>query len=246
MIEANIAMAVCLLAAVHIFAGSKILAKIRPSYCKSFGAGVGTAYAFLVLLPKLASSQNVLEAYTASGIFGFLIHHSYIVALLGLIIYYGFDQAAESLPLRPHIRSERPLVLAVVYANAVGFAGYYMLAGYLVSESFDYSTLSLSLFTIAMLLHFISHDHSIIQKFPGLYDRVLRWVFAVATILGWVLAKITEVYDITLALWLSFFTGSLIVITIREKIPKPGSGSFWLYIIGALGYAVLLILVDIF
>jgi len=60
----------------------------------SFAGGVAVSYVFVYTLPKLSKMQAVLFSSADSGLFGFLEHHAYLVALSGFVVYYALDRAA--------------------------------------------------------------------------------------------------------------------------------------------------------
>ena len=234
----------CILALVHVFVGRTRILDKNPDVWKSAAGGVGIAYAFLVLLPKIGNAQPILQKATDPGIYGFFEHHSYLVALLGLVLYYGLDIAVETLLVLPQRRALRPAVATVVYIHAAFFSGYYLLIGYLLAKSRSY--MSLSLFTVAMVLHFLATDSGVRHKYPGLYERFVRWIFVASTFGGWVFAMATEVRYTTLAIWNSLFAGALIINTIKEKVPSAHGGRFWPFLVGVGGYSLLLLFVEFF
>ncbi len=97
----TVLLAAGVLSAVHLLVGKLPFLDARSSIWKSVAGGIGISYAFLVLLPKLASAQIVLRAAADGGVYGFLEHHAYLVALAGLSLYYGLDIAAEDVLRRP-------------------------------------------------------------------------------------------------------------------------------------------------
>ena len=107
--------AAVLLSLVHVFVGKLYFLGKHPEIWKSAAGGVGISYTFLVLLPKLAAAQTLLERVTESGPYGFLVHHSYLVALAGLVIYYGLDAAAENVLVQPNRRTLGPTAKLPVY-----------------------------------------------------------------------------------------------------------------------------------
>jgi hypothetical protein len=233
------------LSATHMLVGRLPVLDTRPAIWKSVAGGIGISYAFLVLLPKLASAQSVLRAAADGGVYGFLEHHSYLVALGGLVLYYGLDIAAEDVLLRPEKRGWRALARLLVVVQATGFSGYFFLVGYLVGELPGWNPALLGL-SVAMVVHFLAIDHGLRRKYGGLYDRVLRWVFMSATMAGALLATTTEIRITTLALLNSLFAGMLIIATMKEKVPSSRHALFWPFFAGAVGFAVLLALAGLF
>ena len=83
------------LAIVHLVAGRlRFLDRIPRSRWLSFGSGISVAYVFIHLLPELARGQEVLQASTGP-LLGTLETHVWLVALLGLSVFYGLDRAAK-------------------------------------------------------------------------------------------------------------------------------------------------------
>jgi hypothetical protein len=57
--------------------------------------------------------------------------------------------------------------------------------------------------------------------------------------IGWLLAQLTEVPDVRVALWNSLFAGVLIYFVIKNEVPSPSKGLFMPLLFGALMYSVL-------
>ena len=214
------ALATILLALVHVFVGKLRFLKEDVAAWNSAAAGIGIAYAFLVLLPKLAAAQGTLETVSESSLHGFLAHHAYFVALAGLVFYYGMDVAVERVLVLPEKRTWRPAVRLLVHAHAGSLMGYYILISYLMSEQVDGSFIgyvSLLLFGTAMTLHYATVNFGLRRKYGGLYDRYIRWVFVVATITGWAAATATQISYTTMALLNSLFAGACLYLLLRKK-----------------------------
>ncbi len=236
------------LALVHIFVGKLRFLNTNPAAWESAATGVGIAYAFLVLLPKLAAAQSALQAASELGLYGFLMHHSYLVALVGLIIYYGMDAAVENVLVLPNSRVWRPAVKLLVCAHAGSLLGYYLLISYLMSERVNGSFVdyfSLFLFAVAMILHYATVDLGLRRKYGGLYDRYIRWVFVVASIAGWLLAMVTKIPYTALALLNSLFAGALLVFILKEKTLGSDRVYFWPFLAAVSSYSFLIILIEI-
>ncbi len=240
--------AAVLLSLVHVFVGKLYFLGKHPEIWKSAAGGVGISYTFLVLLPKLAAAQTLLERVTESGPYGFLVHHSYLVALAGLVIYYGLDAAAENVLVQPNRRTLGLTARLSVYLHASSLSGYYFLVSYLMSEAQDagqFAFVSLFVFALAMLLHYFSLDHSLRKKYGGFYDRFMRWTFVAASLGGWIVASTTRIPYEPLALLTSLFAGVLTLFTLKEKLPGSGHVRFRPFLVGAAGYALLLLIIEV-
>ena len=62
---------------------------------------------------------------------------------------------------------------------------------------------------------------------------------------GWALAQITEVPYWRLALWNSLFAGMLIFFVFRHEIPSPLEGRFVPLLLGAVGYSLLALVLEL-
>src|SRR5690554_4073189 len=81
------------LAIVHLFAGRLVLLSGRPrSLWLSAAGGISVAFVFVYLLPQLAGKQaTVREVATRIGL-DFLAHHVFVVALVGMIAFFGLER----------------------------------------------------------------------------------------------------------------------------------------------------------
>lgn len=248
MVLAATAFAALLLAFVHVFVGKLRFLEEDPAAWNSAAAGIGIAYAFLVLLPKLAAAQGTLETVSESSIYGFLAHHAYFVALAGLVFYYVMDVAVERVLVLPERRAWRPAVRLLVHAHAGSLMGYYLLVSYLMSEQVDGSFIGyvfLLLFGTAMVLHYATIDFGLRRKYGGLYDRYIRWVFVAASITGWLLATTTQIAYTTIALLTSLFAGALLVFTLKEKMPGTTGIKFIPFLTATLIFSFMIVGIEL-
>lgn len=58
----------------------------------SVSAGIAVAYVFVHLLPELNRYQEQLEAELGDSVWRYTEHHIYIVALIGLVLFYGLER----------------------------------------------------------------------------------------------------------------------------------------------------------
>ncbi|WP_414566796.1 MULTISPECIES: hypothetical protein [unclassified Anabaena] len=91
----NTAIYAIALAIIHLFSGQLQFLNAKPrSRWLSFGSGVFVAYVFVHILPELSEAQVTLQSSLNIGL-DFLEHHVYLVALLGLAVFYGLKQFAN-------------------------------------------------------------------------------------------------------------------------------------------------------
>jgi hypothetical protein len=79
------------LALVHLFAGKLRFLETTPrNIWLSFASGVSVAYVFVHILPELSQAQETITAEVGKTL-AFLEHHVYLLALLGLAVFYGLE-----------------------------------------------------------------------------------------------------------------------------------------------------------
>src|SRR5918911_4432888 len=87
--------AIVLLVVFHLFYGKlRFLDGTPRSIWLSMAGGVSVGYVFVHLLPELAESQETIAEAVGEGI-AFLERHVYLLALLGLLVFYGLKRAAK-------------------------------------------------------------------------------------------------------------------------------------------------------
>lgn len=82
------------LALVHAFVSKLNVASVIPEHrWLSFAGGVSIGYVFLEVFPELSHAQEELE-HSAIPFVAYRENHVYILALLGLLVFYGLDLLA--------------------------------------------------------------------------------------------------------------------------------------------------------
>ena len=95
-------LAVVVLAIVHLLAGSMRFLEGTPrSVWLSMAGGISVAYVFVHLLPDLAEEQQAIRKAVGET-FSFPEYHVYLVALIGLAVFYGLERAAKTSRHRRH------------------------------------------------------------------------------------------------------------------------------------------------
>ena len=241
-------LAVCLFSLVHLFIGRlRIQHSGQRSVFLSGAAGVAVAYVFVRVLPKLAQKQQVFLQATDPGLYGFLEHHAYLIALTGFVLYYALDRAVVFLEDRSSIHGVSELPSRIVPSlQVVGFAAYSLLIGYLAADISGPGLTPLLLFTTAMFLHFLGNDYGLHHKYGVVYERTIRWVLVVSTFAGWGIGVATRVSDTTEALWTSFLSGGIIINAIKDELPTQQHARFWPFLVGATAYALRWLAIEAF
>ncbi len=236
--------AIAILALVHLFV--KELGRIRSTVryaLLSAGAGASLAYVLLRILPKLAEKQEDLMASVGTGVRGFLEHHAYLVAMVGVVVYFGLSRAADyggqreaSGPLTPYS--------GALLSIAAGYGAYSLLIGYLIVQRLHLGLFSIILITLGMGTLFLVSDHGLLKRWPDAYGGWIRWVLTVALLGGWALGVWVEVSSNVVALWYAFLAGLMLITTIGEKLSIDQGGSFWAFLAGVAVFTALLLILE--
>lgn len=211
-------------------------------------AGVAIAYVFMDIFPYLAKSREKLGNVAESGIYGFLTHHVYLVALSGFAIYLG-----TMLLVRTYRENQSASEISftsapvTVKAETVSLVAYNYLIGYLLAEQVTHLPEPVMLFALAMAIHVAGIDGLFREHFPNLYDRAARFVFAASVYAGWFAGAVIEISHATLALWFSFLAGGIIVIATVYELPQIRTArQYAFFCAGAFGFSVLVLAVENF
>jgi zinc transporter ZupT len=199
----------------------------------SVAGGVAVAFVFMHLLPEL-----VRLGEPTAELLGAAERVIFVLALVGLIGFYGLEVLTRRLHESRHTRSTWVDQLSIGV-----FAVYYALIGYLLWERLDVGAGSLIAYTVAMALHFLVVDYGLRQHHREAYVHVGRWVLAAAVLAGWATGLIGQVPDSVLGLLLGFFAGALVLVSLKEELPAERSSHYGAFVGGAAGFGLLLALI---
>lgn len=233
-----------LLMSVHFFAGKlRWLHVIPRSRWLSMAGGVSVAYVFLHLLPELSRAQTHFKEYSSNQVIRYLEHHIYVMALVGLAIFYGLERMAiRSKGDRQQPAEEERASQGVFWIHMVSFAGYNLLIGYLVFNLENPSPRNTWIFITAMALHFLVNDYGLAEHHKDAYRTKGKWVLGIAVLLGGLAGTFARVAEGVLFTALSFLAGGIILNVLKEELPERRQSRFWAFSAGALGYGFLLLL----
>lgn len=231
------------LAVVHFFSGKLRFLDVLPrSRWLSAASGISVAYVFVHLLPDLAEEQETIREAVGES-FSFLEYHVYLVALVGLAVFYGLDRVAKTSRRRKRSAGKEDSAEAgVFWLHVASFSAYNALIGYLLLHRETPGFQSLFLFAFALGLHFVVNDYGLRKDHKGLYDGVGRWILAAAILAGWAIGLFAEVSEAALAVLFAFLAGGIVLNVLKEEIPEERESSFWAFALGAAAYAAILLI----
>jgi hypothetical protein len=232
-----------ILAVAHLFASRlRFVSCVPRSRWLSFAGGVSVAYVFVHLLPELSQGQQSIERSAAGSLFGFLESHAYLLALLGLSIFYGLEILARESRTAGDKSKE---AITTFWVHVSSFAIYNGLIGYLLTHREEQGVAGLILYGSAMGVHFLANDYALNEHHHASYRRVGRWILSGAIMTGWAAGLVVPAGRSTVAMLFAFLSGAVIMNVLKEELPETRESRFWTFAAGVAGFTALMILVDI-
>lgn len=240
---------------VHLFSGKLrfLDGTPRSAWLSAFG-GVSVAYVFVHLLPELASYEETIAAAVGERLPA-LENHVYLVALVGLAVFYGVERTTASSRQRvsgtagelgeASVRraEDAPDTTGgrVFWLSIGSFALYNLLIGYLLLHREQPGVRSLLLFFVAMALHFVVNDFGLRERHKRDFTHIGRWILVAAVALGWVIGLATELSKALVAVLIAFLAGGVVLNVLKEELPEERQSHFWAFALGAVAYTALLL-----
>lgn len=231
---------------IHIFASKmRFLEGIPRSRWLSFAGGISVAYVFMHIFPEIKEAQEQISA--AGQLEMFAEQHAYLIALTGMVLFYGLERMVKSTQKK---KGERPSAsggetttgMGVFWLHIASFALYNALIGYLMVHREEQDQKALLFFFVAMGLHFLVNDYGLREDHKDTYNKIGRWVLAVAILTGWLVGVATEVSDMVVNVLFAFLAGGVILNVLKEELPEERRSRFLPFIIGVVVYSALLLL----
>jgi len=231
------------LAAVFLFGGRLHVVR-SPRTALSAAAGASIAYVFIHLLPELGEAGSVFVRETEHRALPLPELRIYASALVGFLGFYGLEHMVGR-SRREHAsreEAEEGHERWVFFVHVCGFALYGWLVSYLMVRGITDEPVSVTLYAVAMGLHFLSVDHSLLREHRAAYTQVGRFVLAGAVLAGWALAMLVEIPKPILITGFGLVSGGVVVNSMIMELPSEKDGRFWPFALGAAAYAALLLL----
>ena len=236
--------AVLLLAGIHASAGvvRRIPLSIRPTVA-SAAAGISVSWLFLELMPSLTEYQHTVEG---TGLLPDLERHVYIAALVGMVIAFWVETKSRSSRREDLEAGGKGITSASTFwLSLAGFTVFNASIGYALADPADPAVTPYWIFVIAMGLHFLANDESLVENHGIRYQRVGRWLLIAGLLAGWLIGRVPE-YDLDgagLALVLSYIAGGMIMNIMRHELPVTSrTVNAAAFALGAFVFGVLVLL----
>jgi len=211
----------------------------------SFGAGVTIAYVFVHLLPELEAAREALVRDSARMALPFPALRVYLAALIGFMFFYALGYVvtwtrkpagSEATP------GEENRLRRSIHIGA--FLIYVWLVGYLAVRSLEEGTTPITLYAVALGLHFLSLDFTLFREYGPWYKRSARYAFALAPLAGWAVGIFVGFSQFFTAALLGFISGGIILNAIASELPKEQEGRILSFLFGGAFYTALLIILS--
>ncbi|MDN7243285.1 hypothetical protein QWY14_15885 [Planococcus sp. N028] len=228
---------------IHIFSKNmKFLKAVPRSRLLSIAGGISVAYVFLLLLPELGDFQAELQEELEAGFWKFLESHIYVVAMIGLALFYGLEQMVMSARRRKRKGLEERSSTGVFWVHIGSFALYNAMIGYILIRGEYESLWGMVFYFIAMGVHFITNDKGLRATHKEDYDKYGRWLLAAAIFLGWALGAVTRIEELFVSFLIALLAGGIVLNVLKEELPEERESSFGAFCLGLIGYSFLLLL----
>ncbi|MDJ0690000.1 MAG: hypothetical protein QNJ41_15980 [Xenococcaceae cyanobacterium MO_188.B32] len=230
------------LALVHGFATRLPIFTYIPRFrWTSFAGGVSLSYVFLEIFPELSHAQEELQ-HSEIFLVKYLENHVYILALIGLLVFYGLDLLALRVKTsQPSIAENEDNSLAIFWIHISAFAILNAIMSYLLQSLSDHSLIACILFFVTVALHLFIVDDNLREHQKSLYDKQGRWLLVGAIIVGAVIGQVTHLNEAAVSIVWSFLAGSIILNVLKRELPDEKDNCFKSFLIGAGIFAVLLL-----
>ena len=234
-VEGIVAVAVAIaLAVLHLLAGRlRFLDGVPRNRWLSVAGGISVAYVIVHLLPELAEYQ---EAVSETSLMGPLERHVYVLALIGLVVFYGLERWATGSKARGGGGEGEGAATAFSFAS---YAIYNAIIGYLLVHREG----GLAAFAVAMGLHFVVNDHGLRDDHRDAYHGYGRWLVSAAVIVGALAGLAGEVAEPVVGLLMAFIGGGVILNVLKEELPEERESRFGAFLAGAVVYTGVLLVV---
>ncbi|MBE9070643.1 hypothetical protein IQ260_28795 [Leptolyngbya cf. ectocarpi LEGE 11479] len=237
----GLALATCL-GLVHIFASrTQWLTKIPQRWWISIAGGVSIAYIFLDILPELSHAQAEIQ-HSRIGMIRYLEHHVYLLALLGLALFYGLEKLALRSRSHQHENHGKDYTHpGIFWIHVISFGMYNGILGYLLRESENHGLIACLILFFALALHFVVNDVGLREHHKHMYDRIGRWLLAGAIVLGWAVGEAFHLDEAAIAAIWALVAGGIILNVLKEEFPEEQESHFGMFFAGAALYSVVLL-----
>ena len=230
------------LALVHGFGTKLPIFNLIPRFrWTSFAGGVSLSYVFLEIFPELSHAQEELQ-HSEILLVQYLENHVYILALIGLLVFYGLDLLAfrvNSPQQSDWETKDNNSFFFWIHLSA--FVMLNIIISYLLQDLREHGIIQCVLFFITIALHLFIIDDNLREHEQSLYDKFGRWFLVAAIVFGTVIGQIVHLNEAVVTIVWSFLAGSIILNVLKRELPDENKTCFKSFLSGSLLFSILLL-----
>ncbi|MCW4006055.1 MAG: hypothetical protein NWF04_05615 [Candidatus Bathyarchaeota archaeon] len=230
----------------------RLYAGIHKNRALSFFGGITAAYVFLGLLPKLLQAgEHLSEVFGSSSLVGFYEDDLFLVVFLGFLLFFSLEHLAtrsrrEQQTVTGQKLRHTQASTGVFVAHFSSFAFMTFVISFLLLFEFQLSPITAVLYTLAVALHLVIMDNSMVQHYKCLQVSIGRYIAALIPLIAWLVSVIFPEGITQAYFMLALVSGVILYHAIRSEVPNINrKKSLALFITGALIYSILLIAHDL-
>lgn len=205
----------------------------------SLAAGISVAYVFMDILPELGEQQHRFEEDASTASMLVPQNRLYLLALISFVVFYGLDRFV--LPARKAAGSHE----TAYRVRLIGFTAYSGMIGYLLVERAEKGMFSLVVYTFAMALHFLIVGRSLAEEHGLERQMPSRLLLAGSVLAGVLLGSLLHLSGASFARLFAILAGGVVITSLTHELPGKEGGRFLPFCIGAIVFAVILLLSEI-
>ena len=220
------------------------LGRVGHRRALSLAGGAAVAYVFVDLAPEVQEAAHGFREANAGLAQHVLEYGIQIAMMLGFVLFYGIEVLvvpgrgdADHGSMKP-AHAENPMF----GIHMLGFAAYVWTVNYLLVRTHLAPTIEFAFYAFAMALHFLGLAHGLRAEHGARYDRVGSRLLAAACLAGWASGIAFGMSRSVLAVLLGVLAGGIIANVMISELPRKKEGHFGAFVLGAMGYTVLLLL----
>ena len=193
----------------------------------SLGAGLLVGTIFLEILPYITAGESYLD------------HYIYVIFLAGFVCVHYLEKFRYQ-----HARSHEGMKMEVNRFRVIGLAAYGILVGLIIAVIFEaYENLAYLVIVPIFIREFaisVSMKHVTGSGYSS-FEQLAR---SAAPVVGVLIGLLLITSNTLLFLVLSFATGVILYIVIRDVIPSGGEGKPTFFVVGVLLTVAIFILLN--
>lgn len=225
------------LAATHLAAGRlRFFSVIPRTKWLSFAGGIAVAYVFAHLLPEISKAEAEFSKVDVLRPFE---HFEWLVVMAGLAVFYSLEHLALGTK-RGQNTDPDGTPPGTFWVSIVSFSIYNALIGYLLRERREAGVTEMTLYAVALGVHFVVNDIALREHHKNRYDSIGRWLAAGAVLVGAAAGLAVEVDRVVVVTALALVSGGIILNVLKEELPGERRASLAAFLTGLVAYAALI------